>query len=272
VEIVLGSKAHRDLFCEEFVKTHLAYDPNEVEWPELDEISHRILTSLPIWTQSVNAEHETAVVVRAMADQEPDPVIAEAIALQAFEEERHAVLVRALTDRYSIAVVPQQVRAPRNPQLAFVRSGWSECLDSFFAFGFYAMAREAGLFPPAVIHLFDQVMQEEARHIVFFENWRRFQQSQGNLAHRSFVRWTGRVAAIQPLASRVALAVSSSRPSAKRGNFILAGAQSWESFSLRRFLETCLTENQRRLAPFDLRLLRPQAVPTTVRRLLAVLG
>ena len=83
----LGTDTHRDLFCGEFVRTHRAYDPAGVTWPELSPDELGMLAGLPVWSQSVNTEHETAVIVRAMADHEEDPVLAEAIALQAFEED-----------------------------------------------------------------------------------------------------------------------------------------------------------------------------------------
>ncbi|HEY1250030.1 MAG TPA: hypothetical protein VGH97_02505, partial [Thermoanaerobaculia bacterium] len=41
--------------------------------------------------------------------------------------------------------------------------------------------------------------------------------------------------------------------------------------TLRSFLELCIAENERRLAPYDARLLRPMIVPPVIKALVRVL-
>ena len=53
--------------------------------------------------------------------------------------------------------------------------------------------------------------------------------------------------------------------------FTLKSHKSFSDFSLRPFLELCLSENERRFASYDRRLLRPMLVPSTVKVLLKVL-
>ena len=57
----------------------------------------------------------------------------------------------------------------------------------------------------------------------------------------------------------------------RQDGFTLKSHTSFSDFSLRSFLELCLSENERRFAPYDRRLLRPTLVPGTVKALLKVL-
>ena len=58
-----------------------------------------------------------------------------------------------------------------DPLWDFMRVGYGECFDSFFAFGIYKLARRLGDLPAGPAHAVAPIVQEEARHILFFVNW-----------------------------------------------------------------------------------------------------
>src|SRR5262249_8505792 len=110
-----------------------------------------------------------------------DPLVRQAVALQGFEEARHAELLREMIRRYSIAADEQPLEALVSHDLrhAFVDFGYGECLDSFLGFGVFKIARRAAFLPEALFEIFDTLMREETRHIVFFVNWMAWQQTAG---------------------------------------------------------------------------------------------
>ena len=266
--VVLGSSEHRELFCRLFVETHVSYDVESIAWPTLSAADRQFLGDLPIWDEAVNTEHETAVLVRAMADYEPDPMLAEAIGLQAYEEERHSALVTALTDHYGIDVRRRPTPSVANPEWAFLKSGWGECIDSFFAFGIFDVAQQIGLVPPRLLAIFDLVIREEARHILFFENWRLAQRHSAPARDASLSALRSGLAASLVVLDRLRLAATSSRSAAGADqNFLLSGAKAMGTLTPRAFVDICLRENDRRFRPYDQRLTRPRIVPGLARRL-----
>lgn len=267
-----GSDEHKALFCREFIETHDAFKPSDIEWPSLDEETRERLTSLPVWDEAVSTEQETALKVQALASVERDPVLREAIGLQGYEESRHSQMLELLTREYGIAVNKRpEPLPPADPEWAFMRASYGEQFDSFFAFGLFALARDSGFFPPGLVKVFDPIMQEEARHILFFSNWVAYRSKTSGALEKVVLLARCAAAITLQVVSRIRTAIDVGGQ-ASQDNFAMKSHQSFaEGITPRSFLETCLRENDRRLGLYDPRLLRPKLVPRIARLVLKVL-
>jgi hypothetical protein len=285
--LILGSEEHKTLLCRTFIDTHDPFKPTEIRWPDLDAETLQRLKDMPVWNEATRTEAATAVKVQSLGDTEKDPLLAEAISLQGYEEGRHAEVLMLLTKHYGIPVAPfPPPEVPKDPTLAFLRTGYGECLDSFFAFGLFRLGERAQLFPKALIDIFEQIMQEEARHILFIVNWAAYLRARRPLAMRPvFDLWRGWNIVAQAF-DRLKGALKMAGGDGKKDDapkdapperdktqvgFTLKSHSMFGDFSLRAFLETCLDENDKRLAPYDKRLLRPMLVPSVVRTVVKVL-
>ena len=285
--LILGSEEHKKVLCRMFIDTHDPFQPAEIRWPELDPESLQRLKDMPVWNEATRTEAATAVKVQSLGDTEKDPLLAEAIRLQGYEEGRHAEVLMLLTKHYGIPVAPfPPAEVPKDPTRAFLRTGYGECLDSFFAFGLFRLGERAQLFPKALIDIFEQIMQEEARHILFIVNWAAYLRARRPLAMRpAFDLWRGwnvTAQAFDRLKGALAMAGGDGKKGAekkdaatgrdaKQVGFTMKSHSMFGDFSLRAFLETCLEENAKRLAPYDERLLRPMLVPSVVKTVVKVL-
>ncbi len=175
----IGSKEHKQLFCQGFIDNHRIYEPEQFPLPQLDGTTLNRLRSVPFWDEALYTEQKAGRMLDAFAATVEDPLIQEAIALQGTEEARHGRLIQYLLNHYGIQVPQRPERElPAALEAAFVKFGYGECFDSFFAFGLFAVAREAGLMPDVFFTIFDPILDEEARHMVFFVNWIAYQQVQ----------------------------------------------------------------------------------------------
>lgn len=268
--ISIGSSQHRDLFCREFIDTHDPYDPDKLAWPELDAENLERLRAMPFWGEAVSTESDVARKVQALVPLISDPLIREAIALQGFEEGRHAALLQRLTTIYEIPV-PQVEEEPSSDDAEwnFIRVGYGECFDSFFAFGLYATARDSGFFPKDLLTVVEPIVQEEARHILFFVNWIAYVRKHSSLARKPLeLARSGTAMALQ-----VWKRIQTARGVAD-DDMMLGAQESLNSTELSpgKLLKLCLEENDRRLGMYDSRLLRPRFVPAIARGLARVLS
>lgn len=269
----IGSERHKERFCHDFLATHRRYDPHLLPWPDLDATALARLRAIPFWQEVLYTERRAGAIVAAFAETVADPLVREAIDLQAAEEARHAELLRAMIARYGItAEEPPLQPLGRDPHRAFADFGYGECLDSFLGFGVFRIAREADYLPAPLFDIFEMLMHEEARHIVFFVNWAAWHRARAGLA----TAWL-RGPAAAPYYGR---AVGRLVGTAWRGRKVNDGKDFsatqasifLDGFTLRRLIAECARENARRMAEFDPDLLRPRLIPAFATAALAAMG
>jgi hypothetical protein len=273
-----GSDEHRNEVCCMFRETFNPYRPAVLDWPELDEQTLRRIVSLPIWDIAVQTEGKARLRMAAYASTLADQQMRDALALNAWEENRHKEVLSRMVKAYGIELAPEADYVyPKDPEWAYLVTGYSECIDSFFAFGLFEAARRSGLFPPELVETFEPVMQEECRHILLFANWAAW--------HRARLPWWRRlgfeakVLAVWAFLGweRLGLARSidvDGKASAQDNNFTVSGAQSVtdEGIDVPELIKLCLQENERRFSGYDPRLLRPTTVPRLAGFALKFLG
>jgi hypothetical protein len=271
--IRFGSDAHKQLFCKTLLDTHDPYRPKVLDWPRLGEEAEKRITSLPIWDIAVQTENRAGLNVCTYADTIADPLLNKAVNLNGFEERRHRHVLANLVEAYGIKLAPEPIYpVPKDPEWAFMVTGYSECIDSFFAFGLFKAAKDTGYFPPELIQTFDPVVNEEARHILFFVNWIAW--------HRRNMAWWRRpwfelrvlAVWIFLIWERIGIAGDMSHGQ-QDNNFTMTGAeQLGADIDVGELVAICLSENDRRLAPYDNRLKRPRFVPFMARQALRMMA
>ena len=258
----IGSDSHRDLFCHEFIDTFTPYEPSQLPWPVLTDVELQRLKSVPFWEQVLHTEQRAGAIVTAFARTLTDPLVRRAVELQGLEEARHAELLREMIRRYDIAV-REQALAPLGSDigLAFKDFGFGECLDSFLGFGAFKLARQSAFLPESMFAIFDTLMFEETRHIVFFINWMAWESA--CIGHGA--RWRRALTALRFYGRALRRLVGTVRGGQKVNDgrdFSATQADLFlEGFTFRKFLADCYSENARRMAPFNQKLLRPSFMP-----------
>jgi hypothetical protein len=261
----LGSTEHKELFCRFFINTHEAYEPRELPWPELDEHSLDILRSIPVWSMALQVEVNAGATLAHFAQSQTDPLIQQAIRLQGYEEDRHGRMLATLIERYSLDGKADPP-APYGGRQAFIDFGYNECLDSFFGFGVFRIARQVQLLPEALTSLFARVLYEEARHIVFFVNWITYERcvrGYGAPPLQVVPTAIGYLRALKKTMGRAGATNASDKGMAAVGDI-------FKDLTIQRFLNACLDENVMHMASFDPRLLRPRVIPALARGAVSV--
>jgi hypothetical protein len=231
-------------------------------WPELDEAALARLKSVPFWEEVFYTERRAGAIVAAFTETVIDPVLKKAIALQGFEEARHAKLIRVMIEKYGIDAAERPLEdVSDNVETRFKDFGFGECMDSFLGFGVFKIAMQSQFLPKEMFQIFENLMYEETRHIVFFINWMAYAQAQRGFLARLTLPFVSFYYYMRALGRMIG--------TAKRGKDLNDGKEFaatqasvfLDGFTFRRFLEDCYSENRRRMDAFDTELLRPSFLP-----------
>src|SRR5689334_2524222 len=273
--IALGSEAHKQAFCRMLLDTHNPYRPSIIDWPTLEPAARDRLVSLPIWDIAMQTEGNASLRVLTYAETIADPLLREAVEVDGFEETRHKLVLSNLVEAYGIQLAPEpEYLPPRHPEWAFLLAGFCECVDTFFAFGLFALAKKSGFFPSDLVDTFEPVVQEEGRHILFFVNWVAWHRR--NLPPWRRMLFAAKIASVWAylLWERIGIARGiDAAPGAQIGrerqdnNFVFTGGKAIGNgnISAAALIDICLSENEQRFAGYDARLLRPRVMPCLMR-------
>jgi hypothetical protein len=268
----IGSPEHRDTFCRHFMQTYTEFDPQKLPWPELDEAALARLRSVPFWEEVFYTERRAGAIVKAFVETVDDPVLKEAVALQGLEETRHAQLIRTMIDRYGIDAPERPLEdVSDDVETRFKDFGFGECMDSFLGFGVFKIAMQSQFLPKEMFAIFETLMYEETRHIVFFVNWMAYTQARKGLVARALLPLTSFRYYMRALSRMIG--------TARRGKELNDGKEFaatqasvfLDGFTFRRFLEDCYSENRRRMEAFEPELLKPSFLPQLAETALSAL-
>ncbi len=276
--VKLGSDAHKALFARTLLDTFDPYRPALIDWPQLAPDALQRVTSLPIWDIAVQTEGKAGTRMQNYADVIADPLVKKALDLNAFEERRHKLVLSGLVHAYGIPLEPEPAyKVPKDREWAYMVTGFSECVDSFFAFGLFETARRSGFFPPELVETFEPVVHEEGRHILFFANWVAWHRRHLNIFQR--IAFEAKVAAVWVFLAYERMGIASGMDDAgdaqkdkvkakqaQDNNFTVTGASAvGEDLDVWELMALCVSENDRRLGVYDARLVRPVFMPNLVR-------
>ena len=263
-----GSEAHKILFCRTLLDTFDPYKPAVIDWPKLKPEEQARITALPIWDIAVQTENRAGLNVCTYAEEISDPLLKKAVELNGYEERRHRHVLSNLVEAYGIKLAPEPAYdRPRDPEWAFMVTGYSECIDSFFAFGLFETAKRSGFFPAELVDTFEPVVHEEGRHILFFVNWVAWWRRNMPWWRRPY--FEAKVLAVWAFLVWERLGIAKDVGNGEQdNNFTVNGADHLgDGISVGKLMETCLAENDRRLGIYDKRLKRPRFVPFMIRQI-----
>jgi hypothetical protein len=265
--IAPGTDAHFEMLTQLLKATYNPYKPAVLNWPKLDPETLARITSLPIWDIAVQTEIKASMRIEAFAATIKHPPLRDALLHMASEESRHRDVLSRLVAAYDIPMQPEPAYAPpKDTEWGFMVTGYSECMDSFFAYGLFELARRSGFFPPELVETFEPVVQEEGRHILFFTNWIAWHKATMPLWRRPYFALKTAAVWAFLIWERIGIARGVDGLEGGDANFTMNGSKSLsDDMDPAILIDICLEEDKRRMAGYDVRLLRPTTMPKLAR-------
>jgi hypothetical protein len=262
-----GDPTHFAMLTSLLLETYNPYKPAVLDWPELAPDTLARITSLPIWDIAVQTEIKASMRIEAFAATVKNPALRNALLHMAGEEARHRDVLSRLVAAYDIPMQPEPVYAlPRDAEWGFMVTGYSECIDSFFAYGLFEMARRSGYFPPELVNTFEPVVQEEGRHILFFTNWIAWHKAAMPLWRRPYFALKTAAVWAFLIWERIGIARGVDGLEGADPNFTINGSKALaDEMDPGTLIDICLSEDKKRMAGYDSRLLRPTTMPKLAR-------
>ncbi len=262
-----GSEAHYQMLTRLLEETYNPYKPAVLDWPKLDDETKARITSLPIWDIAVQTEIKASMRIEAFAQTVKNPALRAALLHMAGEERRHRDVLSRLVAAYDIPMKPDEAYVlPVDAEWGFMVTGYSECVDSFFAYGLFEMARRSGYFPPELVETFEPVVQEEGRHILFFTNWIAWYKATMPLWRRPYFALKTAAVWAFLIWERIGIARDVDGLEGADANFTINGSKALsDEMDPAVLIDICLREDKRRMAGYDARLLRPTTMPRLAR-------
>jgi hypothetical protein len=258
-----GSPEHYQMFTQILGATYNPYRPAVLDWPKLEPETLKRITSLPIWDIAVQTEIKASMRIEAYAKTVKEPELRAALLHMAGEERRHRDVLARLVAAYDIPMHPDgEYVLPNDAEWGFLVTGYSECIDSFFAYGLFELARRSGFFPLELVETFEPVIQEEARHILFFTNFIAWKRATLPWWKRPF--FEAKIAAVYAylIWERIGIAKSVDGLEGADANFTVNGSQAIsDEMDPAKLIDICLEQDVTRMQGYDSRLLRPTTAP-----------
>ncbi|MDE8349166.1 MAG: ferritin-like domain-containing protein [Acidocella sp.] len=262
-----GDDTHYAMLTQLLVETYNPYKPTVLNWPKLEPEALARMTSLPIWDIAVQTEIKASMRIEAFAATIKDPALKAALLHMASEEARHKDVLSRLVAAYDIPLKPDGAyQTPHDAEWAFMVTGYSECVDSFFAYGLFELARRSGYFPPELVETFEPVVQEEGRHILFFTNWIAWHKAKMPLWRRPYFALKTAAVWVFLVYERIGIAKDVDGLAQPDANFTINGSKALaDEMDPASLIDICLEEDKKRMSGYDPRLLRPTTMPKLAR-------